>query len=233
MLFTTAMFHLVLPFSVTGLYYKYFDRLNKLDIDKNILFLLSNIHNGGLSVFSLYIFISLSRIIWLHGIHFQSGYYFNIAEFDRLALVFYVSKYYEFADIALVLLQKKNPLFLQKFHHIGAVICWHLCYVYKIDAIWTANLINSLIHTIMYSYYLLSLYKIPHIKKIKVLITGLQLIQLSSFVLLCPYAYYPPVESLFNYSIIMFFNAYICILIALFLDFSLKTYRPAKSLHIE
>jgi len=227
------MYHLVIPFSLIGLYYKYIDRFADININKNGLLILSTIHNVGLSAFSFWFFIRMCGILYKYGIGYKASYYFNIAEFDQLALIFYLSKYYEFADIILVRLQKKEPLFLQKFHHIGAVVCWHLCYVYKIDAIWTANLINSLVHAIMYAYYLLSLYKIGGIKRVKIVITSLQLIQLTASVIVCPYYYYPPVESLFNYSIILFFNAYICILIALFLDFSLKTYRPAKSLHIE
>jgi len=216
--------HLSVPVLTTVIYYKYIDEVKKIDINKDILFILSAIHNAGLSAFSLYIFLNMSRIIYQRGIAFQSSYYYSDSEFDRLAFYFYLSKYYEFADIVLVVLQKKKPLFLQTFHHIGAIFCWHLCHVYKVDAIWTANLINSLVHTIMYFYYLLSLYKIKTIKNIKAAITTLQLTQLASSIVLCPYAYYPPVETVFKYKILLVFNAYVCVLIVLFLQFYMKTY---------
>lgn len=218
------MYHLAIPSAVTYIYYKYIDRIKHINLNKNTVFVLASVHNAGLSAFSLYIFIKMSNIIYTRGIVFQHEYYFNIPEFDKLALWFYLSKYYEFMDIALVILQKKEPVFLQKFHHIGAIFCWHLCYVYKVDAIWTANLINSLVHSVMYAYYLLSMFKIPRIKSIKMAITGLQLTQLGASIVLCPYAYYPPTETWFNYAIVMFFNIYVTILIGLFLQFSLKTY---------
>lgn len=218
------MYHLAAPIIAAALYHKYIDHFKYINIDKNALFALSVLHNAALSAFSLRVFIKMVGILCKHGIVFRSTYYFGISEFDELAWYFYLSKYYEFADIILVVLQKKEPVFLQKFHHVGAIFCWHLCYVYKVDAIWTANLINSLVHTVMYAYYLLSMYKLPYIKKVKMAITSLQLVQLSSSVVLCPYAYYPPVESRFKYSIVMVFNAYVCALIVLFVQFSIKTY---------
>jgi hypothetical protein len=57
-------------------------------------------------------------------------------------------------DTFLLYLHGKTPIFLQKYHHIGAVISWHLVYVYKVDAIWLPSLANSFVHTVMYSYYL-------------------------------------------------------------------------------
>jgi hypothetical protein len=218
------MYHLVLPIAANILYYKYFDRIKTININKDALFVLSAIHNAGLSAFSLHIFIKMVTILLEHGIVFQSNYYYSIQEFNQLALYFYLSKYYEFADLALVILNKKDPSFLQKFHHIGAVYCWHLCYFYKVDAIWTANLINSLVHSVMYFYYLMSMFKIKYIKKIKVTITTLQISQLIASIVLCPYAYFPPVETKFKYGILLIFNSYVCALIALFLQFYVKTY---------
>lgn len=218
------MYHLAFPIAALYAYNKYIDRVKNINLSKNTIFVMASLHNACLSAFSLYIFIKTSAIVYKNGIVFQHEYYFGIEEFDKLALWFYLSKYYEFADIVLVILQKKEPVFLQKFHHIGAVICWHVCYVYKVDAIWTANLINSLVHSIMYAYYFLSMLKVPQIKSFKMAITTLQIVQLGASIVLCPYAYYPPTESRFNYAIVMIFNIYVTILIGLFLQFSLKTY---------
>jgi len=125
----------------------------------------------------------------------------------------------------LILLKNKTPGFLQKYHHCGAVLCWHLCYFYKVDCIWMASWVNSLIHTIMYSYYAISILKLEFIQRYKKYITKLQILQLIAANIISPVMYYPPVESSFNYSIIVFFNIYVVFLIILFINFSNKTYQ--------
>lgn len=84
-------------------------------------------------------------------------------------------------------------------------------------------MVNSLVHTVMYLYYFLSLFKLKFIKKIKILITALQLVQLICAVMISPVLYYN-VETPFKYNIILFFNAYIYILIFLFFMFARKEY---------
>ena len=138
------------------------------------------------------------------------------------------SKYYEFFDTFLLYLNNKNPIFLQKYHHIGAVVCWHLLYVYKVDSIWIPTFANSFVHTIMYSYYLGCLLKIKWIRFIKKYITYLQLTQLTVPNCLALYLYYPPVETVFNYQLILFFFAYVCGLIGLFIQFFYKNYVKSK-----
>jgi hypothetical protein len=183
----------------------------------------SIVHNLGLAVFSGYTCWSLGCLLWRDG--FQHGHmiYFSDPAYDRLMFWFYLSKYYEYMDTFLLYMKKKQPIYLQKFHHVGAVICWHLCYVYKVDTVVLGTFFNSAVHTIMYSYYLLSLFNL-RLGFIKPWITGIQLVQLSSGVAYSIYYYYPPVETWWNYSIILFFDAYIIVLISLFVDFFVKTY---------
>ena len=169
------------------------------------------------------IFALLTQILYNDGIVIQSNYYFNNQEFDKIMYWFYLSKYYEFADTFLLYLNGKTPIFLQKYHHIGAVLNWHLTYIYKVDCIWMPTLINAFIHTIMYLYYLGCLLKINQVKFIKRYITSLQLTQffLSYTVL---YLYKPPIETWFNYYIIMFSVLYVFGLIVLFGKFYYDTY---------
>ena len=188
-------------------------------INPTLLYNLSVIHNGFLVVFSSWTFLSLSQILYNDGIVFQSNYYFQKQHFDSIIYWFYISKYYEFFDTFLLYLNGKTPIFLQKYHHIGAVICWHLCFVYKVEGIWLATILNSFVHTIMYSYYLGCLLKFNKVRFIKKYITSLQLCQLI-----------PQPISLYlynndeNYNILLFFTFYTVGLVMLFGKFYYLNY---------
>eukprot|EP01084_Bolivina_argentea_P025917 48186_1 len=70
--------------------------------------------------------------------------------------LFYLSKYYEFIDTFIVIARGRRPIFLQTFHHCGAVLgMWGIMvtsstggYIFMVE--------NSFIHTIMYFYYAMS-----------------------------------------------------------------------------
>ena len=194
-----------------------------LRINPTLLYTLSVTHNVLLVAFSVWTFISLSQILYTHGIVFESNYYFQNSQFDKIIYYFYLSKYYEFFDTFLLYLNGKTPIFLQKYHHIGAVIGWHLCYVYQVDAIVWGTMMNAGVHTIMYSYYFLSLFKI-RLQFVKPFITAGQIIQLVMGNFTSMYMYFPPVESLWNYGIIVFFDVYMFFLIYMFIQFSYKNY---------
>jgi hypothetical protein len=126
-------------------------------------------------------------------------------------------------DTVLLYAAGKTPIFLQKFHHVGAVIVWHLAYVYKCDFIMYVSWLNCGIHTIMYAYYLCSMFmkKIP--RMIKQSITTLQIGQLATGVIILPPGYYYT-ETPRNYRILMVFSAYVVALLWLFGQFMAKTY---------
>jgi len=214
-----VMNHIIPLLGITG----YLLYPKDIRIDPAILYSLSILHNGFLVSFSACIFLELSKIIYNDGIVFQSNYYFQNPVFDRIIYLFYISKYYEFFDTFLLYLNGKTPIFLQKYHHIGAVISWHLMYTYKVDMVWMASLLNSFVHTIMYSYYLGCLLKIDQVRVVKKYITSLQLTQFlalySNF-----YFYRPPIETWFNYYIITFFAAYGVGVVGLFGKFYYDTY---------
>jgi len=200
----------------------------KLRINPTLLYTLSVIHNGILVVFSAWTFLSLSHIIYTDGIVFQSNYYFQNPHFDTVIYWFYISKYYELFDTFLLYLNGKSPIFLQKYHHIGAIICWHLPYVYKVDAIWIPSIANSFVHTIMYSYYLGCLLRINQVRFIKKYITTLQIAQLSFGHYHVLVKYKPPVETYVNYSIMILFCVYVCGLIFMFSLFYYRNYLKPK-----
>jgi len=93
-----------------------------LRIDATFLNCFSIVHNTLLVGFSAWTFLSLSKILCQRGIVFETQFYFQDPHFDTIAFYFYLSKYYEFIDTFLLYLNGKTPLFLQKFHHIGAAI---------------------------------------------------------------------------------------------------------------
>lgn len=197
----------------------------QLRIDSSLLHVLSITHNTILILFSAWTFVSLVHILYTDGVVFESKYYFQNPTFDTVIWWFYLSKYYEFLDTFLLYLNGKKPIFLQKYHHIGAVVCWHLCYYYTVDSIWIATILNSFVHTVMYTFYLCCLLKIDRVRVVKRYITRLQLCQLIPQPL-CLYLY-GGIES--EQWILRFFTAYTVGLVGLFALFYRQTYVAKKS----
>jgi hypothetical protein len=177
-------------------------------------------HNLALHLYSVWTFCSLTYRVWQLGLVFNHTYYMGDPQIERLIFYFYLSKYYEYLDTFILYAKGKQPIFLQKYHHVGAVICWHLAWSYKVDAVVMASISNSLIHSIMYLYYLLTFLKV-NTRPVKQLITSSQIIQFfmgfSSF-------FWFPVETFENKVVITLFLMYNTGLIVLFSQFMYKTY---------
>ena len=217
--------HLIYPIVGTVIYLSY---PKNLEVSRSIVKNIAIVHNTFLTLFSLYTFINCLYILMKYGLVFRHNYYFTIPHFDKIMFLFYLSKYYEYIDTFLIYLNKKKPIFLQTFHHIGAVVCWHLCYYYKVDGVFLPTLMNSLVHTVMYTYYLSTLLKF-NLRSIKIYITSLQMLQFFMGNVVVPLMYYPPIETKFNYSIILLFTSYVCVLMVLFSLFSYNTYFVKKA----
>lgn len=195
----------------------------QLRINPTVLHYLSIAHNTALAVFSGWTFVSLLAFLMEKGLVIQPGYYFQDSRFDTIIWYFYLSKYYEYMDTFLVYLKGREPIFLQTFHHVGAVFIWHLFYVCPGDVIWMATLANSFIHTIMYSYYLGTLLKINAVKILKQYVTSMQLLQFLITMPTAIYLYYPKEDSA-GRTIIIIFAIYVLSLIGLFGKFYYETY---------
>lgn len=75
--------------------------------------------------------------------------------------IFYLSKFYEFVDTFVLALRKKSLLTLHVFHHaMMPIVCYSWFYGAWLEGSWWCTLVNSLIHTMMYSYYLATTLKI-------------------------------------------------------------------------
>jgi hypothetical protein len=213
------MFHYLYP-AIMNLFYINISKKDLQTINPNIVHNFSLCHNLALQMFSLYTFVSLSSIFAQNRIIAQQQYYFSMNGVDSLLFWFYLSKYYEFIDTFILYAKKKRTNFLQKFHHMGATIIWHLGYVYKLDAIFFASLLNSGVHSIMYLYYFCSMFPVVgyKIRKYKVYITSIQIAQLAYGAIAIPWYYYD-IENNSNKYIIIIFDVYIAVLLVLFCQF--------------
>ena len=218
------MFHLLYPMAL-NIFYIYFPKKEIHVTNTNYIFIFSLIHNSFLHIFSLYTFVHLSYILFENGITAKRQFYFQIDGVDSLLFWFYLSKYYEFIDTFILYAKKKEPIFLQKYHHIGATFMWHLGYIYKFDGILFSSLLNSGVHSIMYLYYIGSLYPCLafKIKKYKVFITTLQVGQLVYGSVALPWYFYN-IESVENKICILFYDCYIFFLLLLFGHFMYMNY---------
>ena len=65
--------------------------------------------------------------------------------------IFYLSKFYEVVDTAIILTKGKKSSSLQTYHHAGAMFAMWSGIRYMSPPIWMFTFINSLIHTLMVS----------------------------------------------------------------------------------
>ncbi|GAA6039523.1 hypothetical protein JCM8097_008366 [Rhodosporidiobolus ruineniae] len=97
--------------------------------------------------------------------------------FPRFTYIFYLSKYYEIVDTAILLLKGKKVGMLQSFHHAGAVVTMFAGYRAQAMPIWLFCVFNSFIHTIMYCYYAVTTLRLPFPLFLKRNITRMQISQ--------------------------------------------------------
>ena len=150
---------------ITIYYYGFKPSKPKRTILSNILL---TFHNIGLCIFSLLCFYNTSPIGYEW---FKNGFknaicndlivneYTNL--WGKWSYYFYLSKYYEYMDTFIIVWKGSKPSFLQKFHHIGAVIGMWIVIVTKTHTSYVFVLPNSFIHSILYFYYALKVWKIP------------------------------------------------------------------------
>jgi GNS1/SUR4 family len=117
-------------------------------------------HNLGLALFSAVCAWNSWRVVWEH--YVSHGWMAVYCDRDGAlwrsglgawSFIFYISKYYEFFDTWILVLKGKPASLLQVYHHTGiAFIMW--CAVTSQSA-WLlfVVLLNSVIHTLMYTYF--------------------------------------------------------------------------------
>ncbi|KAF3481076.1 uncharacterized protein GIQ15_03835 [Arthroderma uncinatum] len=91
--------------------------------------------------------------------------------------LFYLSKFYEVLDTAIILAKGKRSSTLQTYHHAGAMMCMWAGIRYMAAPIWIFALFNSLIHAMMYTYYTLTALSVRIPVRIKKSLTTMQIMQ--------------------------------------------------------
>ncbi|KAK9462651.1 GNS1/SUR4 family-domain-containing protein [Lipomyces oligophaga] len=163
--------------------------------------------------------------------------------------LFYLSKFYEVLDTAIILAKGKRSSLLQTYHHAGAMLSMWAGVRFAAPPIWVFVVFNSLIHTLMYFYYVLSGLKIPVPRALKRALTTAQICQFvfgGSLAFLHMFVYYiDPAKNSYNTCLVdpgqmfaLLFNvAYLTPLTYLFVSFWIESYvrahkrqlRPEKS----
>ncbi|KAJ6117300.1 hypothetical protein N7512_007025 [Penicillium capsulatum] len=91
--------------------------------------------------------------------------------------IFYLSKFYEVVDTAIILAKGKKSSTLQTYHHAGAMMCMWAGIRYMAPPIWIFTLVNSAIHALMYTYYTITALRIRVPNAIKRSLTTMQITQ--------------------------------------------------------
>ncbi|KAL2271449.1 hypothetical protein VTJ83DRAFT_820 [Remersonia thermophila] len=91
--------------------------------------------------------------------------------------LFYLSKFYEVFDTLIILAKGKLSSTLQTYHHAGAMLCMWAGIRYMSVPIWLFVFANSFIHSLMYTYYTLTAFKIRVPTSIKRTLTSMQITQ--------------------------------------------------------
>ncbi|KAG1142921.1 hypothetical protein G6F37_006019 [Rhizopus arrhizus] len=118
------------------------------------------LHNLFLSIYSGVTFVNmvqaLHRLFTNYSVHDAycdvDGSFWDEA-LGYWGYLFYLSKFYEVVDTAIILIKGRRSSLLQTYHHSGAMITMWSGIRYKAQPIWIFVVFNSLIHSIMYMYY--------------------------------------------------------------------------------
>ena len=138
---------------------------------------------------------------------------------------FYWSKYVEFLDTVFLILRAKPVSWLHYIHHIGAPINMGLGAMYGNEMTWIFVLLNSFIHSIMYSYYGAALAGV-RLGFLRPVITSGQILQfITGFSMLWSYKNVPCFGSNPRHMVNWYFTwAYVGTVLFFFAWFFLKNY---------
>ena len=110
------------------------------------------------------------------------SFYFGSTKF--WAIMFTISKVYELGDTIFIVLRKQNLIFLHWYHHITVLIyTWYTHAYFLAPARWFV-VMNYTVHSVMYSYYTLKAMRFKLPKSVSMVITILEITQVSGGILL-------------------------------------------------
>lgn len=185
------------------------------------------LHNLVLCIFSAWIMIkSWPMIPEYAGSWWQNNRRFWDDGFGAWAIIFYVSKFYEFIDSWVLVLKGKQPSFLQVYHHAGVVYCMYFGAVSRAN--WLINIVclNSFIHTLMYFYYASTTFvEYDRRSPIKVTLTTAQITQFQIGITLASIFYFNPEAVYEQFVGLVMIQVYAMGLIFLFSDMKSEKYK--------
>mmetsp|Transcript_4227 Transcript_4227/g.4636 ORF Transcript_4227/g.4636 Transcript_4227/m.4636 type:complete len:283 (-) Transcript_4227:341-1189(-) len=193
------------------------------------------LHNAILAVFSFVTFVNALPIVVEHFVEhgvFNSycdsdGTLWGDAGLGGWATIFYISKYYEFIDSWILVMKGRSPSTLQVYHHAGVVLSMWGAVASQGAWILIVVLLNSAIHTLMYSYYLVkTLYPKKKIGAAKYLTTA-QIVQFVAGISYCMPVHFMGgrCDSASSRAVCAFMQLYAGGLIVLFVAFAKKKYK--------
>ncbi|RIA99043.1 polyunsaturated fatty acid elongation enzyme [Glomus cerebriforme] len=222
-------FH-VLLITVAYLLTIYFGKIFMSRREKLNVKLLSTLHNFFLVSLSSYMFVTISYEAWKNGYSLFANPEVKSEEGWQMAKyvwLFYVSKISEFMDTFIMILKKNNHQisFLHVYHHFSIfMIWWYVTFIAPNGESYFSAALNSLVHVIMYGYYLSTTLSFP-IRFIKRFITQFQMTQ---FVLMMIQATYdmvyfkvlhPEEKNVYPFSLTALLWVYMVTMLALFANF--------------
>ncbi|KAG0151096.1 hypothetical protein CROQUDRAFT_713070 [Cronartium quercuum f. sp. fusiforme G11] len=112
----------------------------------------------------IHTFCDSSMQLWDHHLGFYSYW-------------FYLSKFWEILDSLILIGKGRQASLLQEYHHAGAILTVWSGARYESPAAWLFVVFNSLVHTIMYTYYAISVLHLPFPNFLKRALTKIQITQ--------------------------------------------------------
>lgn len=205
------------------------------------------LHNFALAAFSIYTFLGATPI-WVNNVLLNSRHdNFKDAWCDReeytwndgiywYSWLFYLSKFYELIDTGILILKRKNPSFLQVYHHTGALFCCFLGMYTRATGGWIFLIFNSFIHSIMYTYFFITSFHVKFPMWVKSTLTQMQIAQfLVGGAIGMPYFFISNCRKHTRGELFTFFVglAYLVPLTRLFINFAIDIYGWGKDKKIQ
>ncbi|KAF3425750.1 hypothetical protein E2986_12349 [Frieseomelitta varia] len=197
-----------------------------------------------LAILSIFCF---SRILpEMYHVLTNHGYYYSVCVPRYLThnpvssfslWIFTTMKLIEFGDTVFIVLRKQPLIFLHWYHHITVLLYAWFSYVETTGSgIWF-SLINTFIHSIMYSYYALKAMRFRVPKSISIILTTLQIIQMFWGIVITTSAYYyiyiAQIQCNITPTNLIFSMLMYCSYLILFVNFFKQSYLSNKRVNKE
>ncbi|KAK8792863.1 hypothetical protein WA158_005027 [Blastocystis sp. Blastoise] len=199
------------------------------------------VHNFILVVLSGYLTYGISSVVfpYIYKNGFRNSFcnpeLHNNGYLHMLYYLNYLLKFYEHIDTYILIVKKKNVIFLHWYHHALTAILTYVQQNTYTTVQWVPILANVFVHVMMYSYYLFSSLKIN--VWWKQYITQLQILQFVIDITICAYTaiqlYTYPDTCPGQYSAIWTGIPILSSYLVLFLDFFKKSYLKKKVIKTE